>query len=145
METPSSFWTWSRYSHSSEPLLFFNTNICPYPWFIFIHGDLKLIGSSTTRLTQTQEKRPRESILRAEFANAIDYINQELSEENHLRFLHWDLNKHSRRCHALPLHFLSVIWMVTLRCHVSDPMKSSSVPAKLPTFWQRLAEWRRML
>ncbi|CAA6664591.1 unnamed protein product [Spirodela intermedia] len=47
-------------------------------------------------LIKTQEKRPRESILRAEFANAIDYINQELSEENHLRFLHWDLNKHSR-------------------------------------------------
>ncbi|XP_078444255.1 phosphoinositide phosphatase SAC2-like [Wolffia australiana] len=47
-------------------------------------------------LIKTQEKRPRESILRAEFANAIDHINEELSEENHLRFLHWDLNKHSR-------------------------------------------------
>lgn len=46
---------------------------------------------------QTREKRPRETILRAAFANAIEFINKDLSEENHLRFLHWDLNKHSRR------------------------------------------------
>ncbi|KAF2304218.1 hypothetical protein GH714_028610 [Hevea brasiliensis] len=48
-------------------------------------------------LIKTQEKKPRESILRAEFANAIDYINKDLSEENRLRFLHWDLHKHTRR------------------------------------------------
>uniref|UniRef100_A0A1D1YNZ3 Polyphosphoinositide phosphatase n=1 Tax=Anthurium amnicola TaxID=1678845 RepID=A0A1D1YNZ3_9ARAE len=47
-------------------------------------------------LIKTREKRPRESILRAEFANAIDFINKDLSEEDRLRFLHWDLNKHSR-------------------------------------------------
>ncbi|KAB1220257.1 Phosphoinositide phosphatase SAC3 [Morella rubra] len=47
-------------------------------------------------LIKTHEKKPRESILRAEFANAIDFINKNLSEENHLRFLHWDLHKHSR-------------------------------------------------
>lgn len=47
-------------------------------------------------LIKTREKRPRETILRAAFANAIEYINKDLSEENHLRFLHWDLNKHSR-------------------------------------------------
>ena len=45
---------------------------------------------------QTREKKPRESILRAEFANAINIINKDLSQENRLRFLHWDLNK-SRR------------------------------------------------
>lgn len=48
-------------------------------------------------LIKTLEKRPRESILRAEFANAIDFINKDLSEENRLKFLHWDLHKHSRR------------------------------------------------
>nr|XP_010917403.1 phosphoinositide phosphatase SAC3 isoform X1 [Elaeis guineensis] len=48
-------------------------------------------------LIKACEKKPRESILRAEFANAIDVINQDLSEENCLRFLHWDLHKHSRR------------------------------------------------
>ncbi|XP_010535792.1 PREDICTED: phosphoinositide phosphatase SAC4-like isoform X2 [Tarenaya hassleriana] len=45
-------------------------------------------------LIKTKEKKPRESILRAEFANAIDFINKDLSEENRLRFLHWDLHKH---------------------------------------------------
>lgn len=42
-------------------------------------------------LIKTHEKKPRESILRQEFANAIDFINKDLSEENRLRFLHWDL------------------------------------------------------
>ncbi|KAJ6792824.1 phosphoinositide phosphatase SAC2-like [Iris pallida] len=47
-------------------------------------------------LIKTREKKPRESILRAEFVNAIDTINKDLSEENRLRFLHWDINKHTR-------------------------------------------------
>ncbi|KAG9457624.1 hypothetical protein H6P81_002132 [Aristolochia fimbriata] len=47
-------------------------------------------------LIKTREKKPRESILRAEFANAIAFINKSLSEENRLKFLHWDLHKHSR-------------------------------------------------
>ncbi|KAE8687584.1 Phosphoinositide phosphatase SAC3 [Hibiscus syriacus] len=47
-------------------------------------------------LIKTEEKKPRESILRQEFANAIDFINKDLSVENRLRFLHWDLHKHSR-------------------------------------------------
>ncbi|KAL1808949.1 hypothetical protein ACET3Z_025939 [Daucus carota] len=48
-------------------------------------------------LIKTNEKRPRESILRTEFANAIEIINKDMSEENNLKFIHWDLNKHSRR------------------------------------------------
>ncbi|KAL9405839.1 hypothetical protein Peur_002811 [Populus x canadensis] len=47
-------------------------------------------------LIKSREKKPRETILRAEFANAIRVINKSLSEENRLKFLHWDLNKHSR-------------------------------------------------
>ncbi|KAH7852684.1 hypothetical protein Vadar_027874 [Vaccinium darrowii] len=47
-------------------------------------------------LIKTHEKKPRESILRAEFANAIEFINKDLSEENRLKFLHLDLHKHSR-------------------------------------------------
>ncbi|XP_027338641.1 phosphoinositide phosphatase SAC3-like isoform X2 [Abrus precatorius] len=42
-------------------------------------------------LIKTHERKPRESILRSEFGNAIDYINKDLLEENRLRFLHWDL------------------------------------------------------
>ncbi|CAK9144660.1 unnamed protein product [Ilex paraguariensis] len=47
-------------------------------------------------LIKTREKKPRESILRAEFANAIAFINKNLAKDNRLKFLHWDLNKHSR-------------------------------------------------
>ncbi|KAG4932259.1 hypothetical protein JHK87_046261 [Glycine soja] len=35
-------------------------------------------------LIKTHEKKPRESILRQEFANAIDFINKDLSDENRL-------------------------------------------------------------
>ncbi|CAK7356460.1 unnamed protein product [Dovyalis caffra] len=48
-------------------------------------------------LIKSREKKPRETILRAEFANAIRFINKSLSEENRLKFLHWDLHKHSRK------------------------------------------------
>ncbi|XP_062008802.1 phosphoinositide phosphatase SAC2-like [Rosa rugosa] len=47
-------------------------------------------------LIKTCEKKPRETILRAEFANAIRFINRSLSKESRLRFLHWDLHKHAR-------------------------------------------------
>ncbi|XP_076883989.1 phosphoinositide phosphatase SAC2-like [Bidens hawaiensis] len=47
-------------------------------------------------LIKTKEKRPRESLLRVEFAHAIETINKDLPEENRLKFLHWDLNKYSR-------------------------------------------------
>ncbi|KAF6147989.1 hypothetical protein GIB67_024164 [Kingdonia uniflora] len=47
-------------------------------------------------LIKTRERKPRESILRAEFANAIEFINKDLSDDSRLRFLHWDLHKHSR-------------------------------------------------
>ncbi|KAL2243161.1 phosphoinositide phosphatase SAC2 [Sesamum indicum] len=47
-------------------------------------------------LIKTREKKPRESILRAEFAHAIEVINKDLTRENRLKFLHWDLSKYSR-------------------------------------------------
>ncbi|XP_076885758.1 phosphoinositide phosphatase SAC2-like [Bidens hawaiensis] len=47
-------------------------------------------------LIKTKEKKPRESLLRVEFAHAIEMINKDLPEENRLKFLHWDLNKYSR-------------------------------------------------
>ncbi|KAF7813987.1 phosphoinositide phosphatase SAC2-like isoform X2 [Senna tora] len=47
-------------------------------------------------LIKTREKKPRETILRAEFANAVRSINKNLKGENRLRFLHWDLHQHSR-------------------------------------------------
>jgi phosphatidylinositol 3,5-bisphosphate 5-phosphatase len=47
--------------------------------------------------TQTREKKPRESLLRAEFAKAIHYINKGLPDDRRLKFLHMDLSKLSRR------------------------------------------------
>ncbi|KAG8490061.1 hypothetical protein CXB51_015971 [Gossypium anomalum] len=43
------------------------------------------------------EKKPRETILRADFANSIRFLNKSLTEEDRLRFLHWDLSRHSRK------------------------------------------------
>ncbi|XP_062216606.1 phosphoinositide phosphatase SAC2-like [Phragmites australis] len=48
-------------------------------------------------LIKTREKKPRESLLRAEFAKAIHYINKGLTDDNRLKFLHMDLSKLSRR------------------------------------------------
>ncbi|KAK4726459.1 hypothetical protein R3W88_031376 [Solanum pinnatisectum] len=47
-------------------------------------------------LIKTLEKRPREMILRAEFANAIEFLNKDLPKDDRLRFLHWDINKRPR-------------------------------------------------
>ncbi|URE48886.1 SAC domain containing protein [Musa troglodytarum] len=47
-------------------------------------------------LIKSREKKPRESLLRAEFANAIDFVNKDIPEERRLKFLHWDIQKHSR-------------------------------------------------
>ncbi|KAL3513411.1 hypothetical protein ACH5RR_026128 [Cinchona calisaya] len=47
-------------------------------------------------LIKTVEKRPREMMLRREFANAVGYLNQILPEENHLRFIHWDFHKFAK-------------------------------------------------
>ncbi|CAL9106632.1 unnamed protein product [Musa acuminata var. zebrina] len=47
-------------------------------------------------LIKSEEKKPRESILRVEFANAIEFLNKDVPSENRLMFLHWDLHKHSR-------------------------------------------------
>ncbi|KAL5583409.1 hypothetical protein UlMin_015851 [Ulmus minor] len=51
-------------------------------------------------LIKTREKKPRETILRAEFVNAIRFLNRSLPKENRLRFLHWDLHKLSRSSKA---------------------------------------------
>lgn len=48
-------------------------------------------------LLQKNEKKPRESILRSEFINAIDTINRKLPDDDYLRFLHCDLNELCRR------------------------------------------------
>ncbi|GKV09742.1 hypothetical protein SLEP1_g21198 [Rubroshorea leprosula] len=58
-------------------------------------------------LIRTHEKKPRESILCAEFANAVRFINKSSTKESRLRFLHLDLHKHSRNKAANVLAHLS--------------------------------------
>lgn len=80
-------------------------------------------------LIKTNEKKPRESILRAEFANAIEAINKNLPEENRLKFLHWDLHKHSRSKGANVLVLLGKVaaYALTLTsffyCQVSPALR----------------------
>lgn len=54
-------------------------------------------------------------ILRAEFANAIEFINKDLPEDNHLRFLHWDINKQPRMyvVAASPFRFSFLVVLLT--------------------------------
>ncbi|CAH9129772.1 unnamed protein product [Cuscuta epithymum] len=47
-------------------------------------------------LIKTVEKRPREMMLRREFANAVGYLNQILTEERQLKFIHWDFHKFAK-------------------------------------------------
>ncbi|XP_044510488.1 phosphatidylinositol-3-phosphatase SAC1 isoform X3 [Mangifera indica] len=47
-------------------------------------------------LIKTVEKRPREMMLRREFAHAVGYLNTILPEENQVRFIHWDFHKFAK-------------------------------------------------
>ncbi|KAL3638707.1 Phosphoinositide phosphatase sac1 [Castilleja foliolosa] len=58
-------------------------------------------------LIKTVEKRPREMMLRREFANSVGYLNQIFPEENHLKFIHWDFHKFAKSKSANVLAVLS--------------------------------------
>lgn len=47
-------------------------------------------------LIKTVEKRPREMMLRREFASAVTYLNEIFSEEKYLTFIHWDFHKFAK-------------------------------------------------
>ncbi|KAL2533314.1 Phosphoinositide phosphatase SAC4 [Abeliophyllum distichum] len=90
-------------------------------------------------LIKTNENKPRESILRTEFANAIELINKDLSEENRLKFLHWDLHRHSRSkaTNVLLLLGKAATFALTLTgffyCQVTPDLQSEGFP-KCPYF-----------
>ncbi|CAH9137529.1 unnamed protein product [Cuscuta epithymum] len=85
-------------------------------------------------LIKTHEKKPRESVLRTEFANAIESINNDLSEEHRLKFLHWDLHKHSRGKATNVLFFLGKVatYALTLTgffyCNAAPSLRSEASP-----------------
>ncbi|KOM51336.1 hypothetical protein LR48_Vigan08g216300 [Vigna angularis] len=60
-------------------------------------------------LIKTVEKRPREMMLRREFASAVGYLNQILPVENHLRFIHWDFHKFAKSKSANVLLVLGAV------------------------------------
>ncbi|PIA27550.1 hypothetical protein AQUCO_07600013v1 [Aquilegia coerulea] len=98
-------------------------------------------------LIKTREKKPRESILRAEFANAIEFINKDLSEENRLKFLHWDLHKHTRRKATNVLALLGKVAAYALNltgffyCQVTSELRLDG-PLEWPHFKKNDAgEW----
>ncbi|KAJ0988508.1 hypothetical protein J5N97_006864 [Dioscorea zingiberensis] len=65
-------------------------------------------------LIKTHERKPRESKLREEFAKAINHINNDLPEADRLRFLHWDIQKHSRRKGTKVLELLGEVAVYAL-------------------------------
>lgn len=60
-------------------------------------------------LIKTVEKRPREMMLRREFANAVGYLNTIFSEDNHLKFIHWDFHKFAKSKSANVLAVLGAV------------------------------------
>ncbi|CAN6475704.1 unnamed protein product [Victoria cruziana] len=60
-------------------------------------------------LIKTVEKRPREMMLRREFASAVGYLNQILPEEKHLKFIHWDFHKFAKSKSANVLAVLGAV------------------------------------
>ena len=43
------------------------------------------------------EKRPREMILRREYAIAVQYLNSVLPANEKLTYMHWDFHKFAKR------------------------------------------------
>lgn len=60
-------------------------------------------------LIKTVEKRPREMMLRREFANAVAYLNKILPEERHLKFIHYDFHKFAKSKSANVLTVLGAV------------------------------------
>ncbi|CAM0943642.1 unnamed protein product [Alopecurus aequalis] len=92
----------------------------------------KRYGNPIIILNLIKTRERRESILRREFDKAIRIINKSDSEENHLRFLHWDLHKNSQ---GKPTNVLDVLLKVAFRalrlteffyCQVAPPSGSET-------------------
>ncbi|KAH8490145.1 hypothetical protein H0E87_022604 [Populus deltoides] len=60
-------------------------------------------------LIKTVEKRPREMMLRREFASAAGYLNTILPEEKQLQFIHWDFHKFAKSKSANVLAVLGAV------------------------------------
>lgn len=71
---------------------------------------------------QTVEKRPREMMLRREFANAVGYLNSILPVESRLEFIHWDFHKFAKRyMHSVLKHVLSLFGRIHTNVRFKTP------------------------
>ncbi|WZZ10772.1 hypothetical protein YC2023_096693 [Brassica napus] len=60
-------------------------------------------------LIKSVEKRPREMVLRREFAKAVGYLNSIFPEENRFKFIHWDFHKFAKSKSANVLAVLGAV------------------------------------
>ncbi|XP_010537649.1 PREDICTED: phosphoinositide phosphatase SAC5-like isoform X2 [Tarenaya hassleriana] len=85
-------------------------------------------------LIKASEKKRRETILRAEFAKAILFINRSLRKENRLRPIHFDLSKHFKTGAASAFKCLCIFATKALDltnifcCEASTSVGSEGVP-----------------
>ncbi|ONL94265.1 Phosphoinositide phosphatase SAC2 [Zea mays] len=96
-------------------------------------------ASAASLLFDTHEKKPRESLLCAEFAKAIHYINKSLSDDKCLKFLHMDLSNLFRRKGTNVLALLSKVASDVLdlteflHCEISTSTKSDDISSEEKT------------
>ncbi|KAK9823645.1 hypothetical protein WJX72_004414 [[Myrmecia] bisecta] len=64
-------------------------------------------------LVRSQEKRPRETILRREFATAINYLNQQAGDSACIVYRPWDFNLHAKQRGS---HILAAMHDVISQC-----------------------------
>ncbi|MCO5553741.1 hypothetical protein L7F22_007267 [Adiantum nelumboides] len=64
----------------------------------------------------TQEKKPRETVLCQEYANAIAYINQFFSEKQKVKFIQWDFHKFSQNGCKTVLEVIGAIATDAINC-----------------------------
>ena len=64
-------------------------------------------------LIKSVERRPRETILRTEYARTVDFLNARAAPDQSILFVHWDFNQHTARRGA---NVLSVITPILQAC-----------------------------
>lgn len=80
---------------------------------------------------QTGEKKHRETILRAEFAKTIRFINRGVDKENRLKAIHFDLSKHFKKyCIYAPMKQKLMGWF----CIKPSILELLTI---FPLIWQR--------
>ncbi|KAG5224629.1 phosphoinositide phosphatase SAC [Salix suchowensis] len=106
------FWSQEASRFSPKPDIILQRYDPTYQATILHFEDLgKRYGSPiiVLNLIKTFEKRPREMMLRREFANAVGYLNTMLSEEKQLQFIHWDFHKFAKSKSANVLAVLGAV------------------------------------